>query len=132
MLLFWVEPRVNPEQLARSLLDEMELTPIDIGITPKGPDAMALVAPIGLLLGRLANFINAELWGRPTTMPWGVIFPGEAAQTERRWAEYFFANGSAEGLWPPPAVLQAPYRAAAPWHPPTRRSGRWRQTVPSC
>ena len=44
-------------------------------------DAMALVAPIGLLLGRLANFINAELWGRPTTMPWGVIFPGEAAQT---------------------------------------------------
>lgn len=27
---------------------------------------------------------------------------GEAAQTERRWAEYFFANGSAEGLWPPP------------------------------
>ena len=35
----------------------------------------------GLLLGRLANFINAELWGRPTTLPWGVIFPGEAAQT---------------------------------------------------
>lgn len=44
-------------------------------------DAMALVAPIGLLLGRLANFVNAELWGRPTTLPWGVIFPGEAAQT---------------------------------------------------
>lgn len=43
-------------------------------------DAMALVAPIGLLLGRIANFVNAELWGRPTTMPWGVIFPGEAAQ----------------------------------------------------
>ncbi|MDW4551593.1 prolipoprotein diacylglyceryl transferase [Defluviimonas sp. D31] len=44
-------------------------------------DAMALVAPIGLFLGRLANFVNAELWGRPTTLPWGVIFPGEAAQT---------------------------------------------------
>lgn len=44
-------------------------------------DAMALVAPIGLLLGRLANFVNAELWGRPTTLPWGVIFPGEDAQT---------------------------------------------------
>ncbi len=43
-------------------------------------DAMALVAPIGLFLGRLANFVNAELWGRPTTLPWGVIFPGEAAQ----------------------------------------------------
>jgi len=43
-------------------------------------DAMALVVPIGLLLGRLANFINAELWGRPTDAPWGVVFPGEAAQ----------------------------------------------------
>lgn len=44
-------------------------------------DAMAVVAPIGLFFGRLANFINAELWGRPTDLPWGVIFPGEAAQT---------------------------------------------------
>lgn len=43
-------------------------------------DLMAAVVPIGLFLGRLANFINAELWGRPTTMPWGVAFPGEAAQ----------------------------------------------------
>lgn len=46
-----------------------------------GADLLALSVPIGLLLGRLANFINAELWGRPTDMPWGVIFPGEAAQT---------------------------------------------------
>ncbi|OED48241.1 prolipoprotein diacylglyceryl transferase [Rhodobacteraceae bacterium (ex Bugula neritina AB1)] len=37
------------------------------------------VAP-GLLLGRLSNFINAELWGRPTDLPWGVAFPGQAAQ----------------------------------------------------
>ncbi len=44
-------------------------------------DLMAIVAPIGIGLGRLANFINAELWGRPTTLPWGVAFPGEAAQT---------------------------------------------------
>lgn len=43
-------------------------------------DALAVVVPVGLLFGRLANFINAELWGRPTTVPWGVIFPGEAAQ----------------------------------------------------
>ena len=28
----------------------------------------------------MANFINAELWGRPTALPWGVAFPGEAAQ----------------------------------------------------
>ena len=43
-------------------------------------DALAVATPIGLGLGRLANFINAELWGRPTDAPWGVIFPGEAAQ----------------------------------------------------
>ena len=44
-------------------------------------DVMAIATPPGLLLGRLANFINAELWGRPTSLPWGVAFPGEAAQT---------------------------------------------------
>ncbi|HEX9859459.1 MAG TPA: prolipoprotein diacylglyceryl transferase [Paracoccaceae bacterium] len=44
-------------------------------------DLMAVATPPGLFLGRLANFINAELWGRPTTLPWGVAFPGEAAQT---------------------------------------------------
>jgi len=33
------------------------------------------VAPIGLFLGRLANFINGELWGRPTDVPWAMIFP---------------------------------------------------------
>ena len=43
-------------------------------------DAMAVVAPIGLFFGRIANFINAELWGRPTDLPWGVVFPGPAAQ----------------------------------------------------
>ncbi|SMO32943.1 prolipoprotein diacylglyceryl transferase [Paracoccus laeviglucosivorans] len=43
-------------------------------------DALGVATPIGLGLGRLANFINAELWGRPTDLPWGVIFPGEAAQ----------------------------------------------------
>ena len=43
-------------------------------------DLLALATPAGLLLGRIANFINAELWGRQTAMPWGVSFPGEAAQ----------------------------------------------------
>ena len=44
-------------------------------------DAVAAAAPIGLFFGRLANFINAELWGRPSTAPWAVVFPGEAAQS---------------------------------------------------
>ncbi len=43
-------------------------------------DCLAIAAPIGIGLVRIANFINAELWGRPTDLPWGVIFPGEAAQ----------------------------------------------------
>ncbi len=44
-------------------------------------DMMALATPPGLLLGRIANFINAELWGRPTELPWGVAFPGAVAQS---------------------------------------------------
>lgn len=43
-------------------------------------DAIAIGVPWGLFLGRIANFINAELWGRPTDLPWGVAFPGQAAQ----------------------------------------------------
>jgi phosphatidylglycerol:prolipoprotein diacylglycerol transferase len=44
-------------------------------------DAIAIGATPAIFLVRIANFINAELWGRPTTLPWGVAFPGEAAQT---------------------------------------------------
>ena len=43
-------------------------------------DSLAIAAPAGIMLGRLANFVNAELWGRPTDLPWGVVFPGEWAQ----------------------------------------------------
>lgn len=43
-------------------------------------DVLCMATPVGLLLGRVANFINAELWGRPTELPWGVVFPGTAAQ----------------------------------------------------
>ncbi|MDI9591024.1 MAG: prolipoprotein diacylglyceryl transferase [Acidobacteriota bacterium] len=37
-------------------------------------DLVAIGAPIGLFLGRCANFVNGELWGKPTTLPWGVMF----------------------------------------------------------
>lgn len=37
-------------------------------------DYVAVVTPIGLMLGRLANFVNGELWGRPTDGTWGIIF----------------------------------------------------------
>ncbi len=38
-------------------------------------DLIVLYAPIGIFLGRLANFVNDELWGRPTDVPWAVRFP---------------------------------------------------------
>ena len=38
-------------------------------------DLICAVVPIGLFLGRIANFINGELWGRPTDLPWAMVFP---------------------------------------------------------
>ncbi len=39
-------------------------------------DVCCAAAPIGLFLGRIANFIKPELWGRPTDVPWAMVFPG--------------------------------------------------------
>ena len=38
-------------------------------------DFMAPFVPVGLGAGRIGNFINGELWGRPTELPWGMVFP---------------------------------------------------------
>ena len=38
-------------------------------------DFIAPLVPLGLAAGRLGNFINGELWGRPTDLPWGMVFP---------------------------------------------------------
>jgi phosphatidylglycerol:prolipoprotein diacylglycerol transferase len=61
-------------------------------------DCLALVAPIGLFFGRIANFINGELWGRPTEVPWGVVFPKiqDPAPTPRHPSQLYEAFG--EGL----------------------------------
>jgi phosphatidylglycerol:prolipoprotein diacylglycerol transferase len=39
-------------------------------------DLTCAAGPIGLFLGRIANFVNGELWGRPTDVPWAIVFPG--------------------------------------------------------
>lgn len=39
-------------------------------------DLTCAAAPIGIFLGRIANFINGELWGRPADVPWAMVFPG--------------------------------------------------------
>lgn len=57
-------------------------------------DIVCAAAPIGLFFGRLANFINAELYGRVTDRPWGVIFPG---QTEPRHPSQLY-EAALEGL----------------------------------
>lgn len=58
-------------------------------------DIVALVSPIGLLAGRVANFINGELWGRPTDVPWAMIFPSDPIQVPRHPSQLYeaFAEG---------------------------------------
>jgi phosphatidylglycerol---prolipoprotein diacylglyceryl transferase len=43
-------------------------------------DFVAPLVPPGLGAGRIGNFINGELWGKPTDLPWGVVFPGPQAE----------------------------------------------------
>ncbi len=54
-------------------------------------DFIAPVVPLGLAAGRLGNFINGELWGRPTTMPWGMVFPtaGDLPRHPSQLYEFF-------------------------------------------
>lgn len=58
-------------------------------------DLMACVAPIGIGLGRLANFINGELWGRPSDLPWAILFP-RAGELPRHPSQLYEAT--LEGL----------------------------------
>lgn len=58
-------------------------------------DIIAVVAPIGIFLGRIANFVNGELYGRVTDAPWGVIFP--AGGPEPRHPSQLY-EAVAEGL----------------------------------
>jgi len=60
-----------------------------------GFDLLACVGPIGLLLGRIANFINGELWGQVTTLPWGVVFP-DGGPLPRHPSQLY--EGGLEGL----------------------------------
>lgn len=53
-------------------------------------DAMVCAIPLGYTFGRLGNFMNGELFGRITTMPWGIIFPGaERFSTSLPWVNDF-------------------------------------------
>lgn len=58
-------------------------------------DFVAPLVPIGLGMGRLGNFINAELWGRQTDVPWAMVFPTDPLQLPRHPSQLyeFFLEG---------------------------------------
>ena len=82
-------------------------------------DYVTCVVPIGLLTGRLANFVNGELWGRPTGSDWGIVFPG--ADALPRYPSQLFEAG-AEGLLLLAIMAWLFYRTPAR-HFPGRLSG---------
>ncbi len=59
-------------------------------------DFIAPLVPLGLAAGRLGNFINGELWGRPTDLPWGMVFPQAADGLARHPSQLYQFAG--EGL----------------------------------
>ncbi len=59
-------------------------------------DFIAPFVPIGLGAGRIGNFINAELYGAPTDLPWGVVFPTDPLQVPRHPSQLYEA--ALEGL----------------------------------
>jgi phosphatidylglycerol:prolipoprotein diacylglycerol transferase len=54
-------------------------------------DLGAASVPVGLFLGRVANFVNGELYGRPTDVPWAMVFPPDAAQLPRHPSQLYEA-----------------------------------------
>jgi len=70
-------------------------------------DNLVVVAPIGLFFGRCANFINGELYGRVTTVPWAMQFPKELLDPENA-AEASRAVAACQqfGLHSPEAIVQ--------------------------
>ncbi len=60
-------------------------------------DAVACVAPLGIFLGRTANFVNGELWGRESDAPWAMVFPAPAAGGVARHPSQLY-EAALEGL----------------------------------
>jgi len=59
-------------------------------------DYVSVGVPMGMLLGRLANFVNGELWGRVTDVPWAMVFPEDPTELPRHPSQLYQAG--LEGL----------------------------------
>lgn len=59
-------------------------------------DYVACCVPFGLFFGRLANFVNGELWGKPTDVPWAIVFPRTGLDVPRHPSQLYEAG--LEGL----------------------------------
>ncbi len=73
-------------------------------------DIIACAVPIGLFFGRIANFINGELWGRATSVPWAMIFPNDPTQLPRHPSQLYEATMEGIILF---AILYLLQRSAA-------------------
>ena len=71
--------------------DIFGILPMILGSIYVTAGAILVGVPIGLFFGRCANFINGELWGAPTDMPWGVVFGGAAGTMPRHPSQLYEA-----------------------------------------
>ena len=78
-------------------------------------DIAGVVAPIGIGLVRLANFVNGELWGRSTDVPWAMVFPSDPSQLARHPSQLYQAG--LEGLAMMAIMLSLFWLTKARWKP---------------
>ncbi len=78
-------------------------------------DYIAVNVPFGMMFGRLANFINGELWGRPTDVPWAMIFPQDPTQLPRHPSQLYEAG--LEGALLIVVMLLLFWKTKARWRP---------------
>ncbi|MFA9200656.1 MAG: prolipoprotein diacylglyceryl transferase [Cypionkella sp.] len=78
-------------------------------------DYIAVNVPFGMMFGRLANFVNGELWGRPTDVSWAMIFPADPLQLPRHPSQLYQAG--LEGALLIVVLLWLFWRTRARWRP---------------
>ena len=77
-------------------------------------DYVVVNVPFGMMLGRIANFVNAELWGKPSDVPWAMVFPGAGEQPRHPSQLY---EAALEGALLIVVLLVVFWRTGARWRP---------------